>query len=97
MPTQHGSLPPQPGNMPAAHAHLPPPIGMPPSLGGMPHSGAMPPQHGGSSFQPIIQPGHSAGKSYHPSPVSTSLVPAPNLAPGAKGRHYNWPKRNIPE
>lgn len=91
MPTQHGSIPPQPGNMSAAHAHMPPPTGMPPSVGGMPQSGAMPPQHGGSSFQPFMQPGPPTGKLYHPSPVSEyltchrnfmSFVPVLSLAHG---------------
>lgn len=67
-------MPPQPGNMPAAHAHMPSsfgmppqPGGMPPSVGGMPQPGALPPQHGGSSFQPLIQPGPPMGKPYLPS------------------------------
>lgn len=67
MPTQHGSIPPQPGNMSAAHAHMPPPTGVLPSVGGMPQSGAMPPQ-------PFMQPGPPTGKLYHPSPVSEYLT-----------------------
>jgi len=70
-------MPPQPGNMPAAHAHTPSSFGMPPqpgsmqpSVGGMPHPGSVPPQHGGSSFQPLIQPGPPMGKPYLPSSVS---------------------------
>lgn len=63
-------MPTQPGNMPAAHGHIPPHVGMPPQPGGMPPPlEGMPPQHGGSSFQPLMQP-PPTGKSYVPSPVS---------------------------
>jgi hypothetical protein len=49
------------------------PGGMPPSVGGMPPPGAVPPHHGGSSFQPLIQPGPPMGKPYQPSSVSEYL------------------------
>jgi len=73
-------MPPQPGNILPAHAHMPSsygmppqPGGMPPSVGGMPPPGVAPPQHGGSSFQPLIQPGPPMGKPYLPSSVSEYL------------------------
>jgi hypothetical protein len=79
MPTQHESIPPERGIMPAAYACMPPPIGMPPTLGGMPLSGAITPQRGGSSFQSVFLYSPRTGKRYKPNSGPPSQMQQPPM------------------